>query len=189
MASSAVDICSAALVLVGANPITSFSDESNEAVVSNLFYGTLRDNLLSSYPWRFCLGAVELAQLTNTPIDTRWAYAYQLPTDCLLVREAPKGLDYAIFENKLYANADSVAIVYQFRVEEGRFPVYFELGLKYELAKLFASALVEDGSKMDRFTALANGQAKLARHMDSQQYPPVVLDESCFAITAVRRSG
>ena len=41
-ANSAIDICSRALILIGADPITSFEDDTTEALVaSNMYEDTL----------------------------------------------------------------------------------------------------------------------------------------------------
>ncbi len=50
---SPIDVCSRALILIGADPITSFDDNTNEALVaSNMYEDIARASLVNSR-WRF----------------------------------------------------------------------------------------------------------------------------------------
>ena len=52
-ATTAIDVCNRALVLIGASPMTSFEDGSNEALVAvNLYEDTCRSTLVNTR-WRF----------------------------------------------------------------------------------------------------------------------------------------
>ena len=49
MATTDIDICARALIMIGAEPITSFTDGTTESkVASNLYTDTIK-NLISSY--------------------------------------------------------------------------------------------------------------------------------------------
>ena len=50
---SPVDICSRALILIGAEPITSFDDGNNEALVSSNMYEDVAQSSLVNTRWRF----------------------------------------------------------------------------------------------------------------------------------------
>ena len=68
-ANSALDIASRALVLIGAEPITSFDSSSTEALVaSNMYEDTVRASL-SMARWRFATEQAELNQLTDVPLS------------------------------------------------------------------------------------------------------------------------
>ena len=53
MAMSAVEICSAALLKLGAASIRSFTEGSVEADTASALYGPTRDSLLGCHPWSF----------------------------------------------------------------------------------------------------------------------------------------
>ena len=53
MANSKFDICNKALVLVGANTITSFNESTTESKVANNLYESTLENLLTRCRWRF----------------------------------------------------------------------------------------------------------------------------------------
>jgi len=81
MGISDVDIANLALTKVGANPITSFGDNTANAALFNRTYGMLRDKLQRSR-WNFNRAYVNLAASTTAP-PFEYQYAYQLPDDYL----------------------------------------------------------------------------------------------------------
>jgi len=82
MALNDVALVSRALIRIGAAPITSFDDGTAESEISGALFAPVRDALLSSYPWSFATGQVELTQLETDPIAD-FDYAFQLPNDFL----------------------------------------------------------------------------------------------------------
>jgi len=61
MSVTKIDICAQALIMIGAQPITSFEDGTTEAIAcANLYENTVRDQL-SRYRWRFSVGQVQLS--------------------------------------------------------------------------------------------------------------------------------
>ena len=70
MATTKIDICARALVMIGVS-ITSFTDGTTESTVaSNLYEDTIK-NILSSYRWRFASKQAQLSRLTDAP-DHKW---------------------------------------------------------------------------------------------------------------------
>jgi hypothetical protein len=84
MAESEVQICNKALISVGASTITALTDESKEGRTCNALYTMCRDYVLRDVAPNFAVRRVALAQLTFTP-TFNYAYAYQLPVDCMRV--------------------------------------------------------------------------------------------------------
>jgi len=82
MALNDIGLCSRALIRLGAAPITSFNDATAESEISGALYAPIRDAVLSSYPWTFASGQVELARLNESPLAD-YQYAYALPLDFL----------------------------------------------------------------------------------------------------------
>ena len=79
MATTDIDICARALVMIGAQPISSFSDGSTEALVASNVYTDVTEASLTRHRWRFATTQGTLSLLSNTPTG-RYAYAYQMPT-------------------------------------------------------------------------------------------------------------
>lgn len=87
---SPVDICNAALSLMGSrSTITNLNEGSAEAINCSIWYDRLRKQLLRSAPWGFARTQVLLTQLGSLAASTApypWAYKYSYPNDCLKLR-------------------------------------------------------------------------------------------------------
>lgn len=187
MAISDISICSTACLLVGANEIESFIDETNEAKVCAAIYEVTRDNVLTIHPWQFSLGQVQLARLVATPLFG-YSYAFQLPTDFLRLISTDPDMGYRIFEDKLYCSSETCNISYQFSPSEAKFPPYFVRLLELELASLLAASLGEDASKQQLFAAIAEKEARKARNTDSQNHKGTQVSASNFGVYTARFS-
>jgi len=77
-------IANLALAKLGISPIMALTDDSKQAQFANRFYAQTRDEVLSSHRWNFAMRRDTLNRLATGP-DFEWAFAYQLPTDCLRV--------------------------------------------------------------------------------------------------------
>lgn len=160
-----LSICSDALIMLGASPLSSFSDGTDEAQVADRLYDDVRDTLLMQYPYSWTLKKVQLAQLLDTPIN-EWKYKYQLPGDSLGLPKAvfPTSAvsersvrDYEIYAGGLYTNLETVYIDYQYRPEPVDFPPYFVRLLKTALAAEFAEPITDQLTKADYYHNKAYG--------------------------------
>jgi hypothetical protein len=181
MALNSIELCSSALIKLGAESISSFEDGTAEAKVAARLYPLVRDAMLCAHPWSFATKQAELSLLTVTP-PTDFAYAHQLPNDFLRALSAGdagrgRGLVYEIINGQLRSDAETVVLSYLFQPSEGDFPAYFAPALVTRLAAEFCLPLTENTSRADRFTRLAEEELKLAKLIDSQQdTPPRVED-------------
>lgn len=87
MSTSKTEIANKALTLVGANPIVSLEDSSQNARVVNRVYELALKSILSEAPWVFALRRSLLAQTTDVPgwYDTNETYVYAMPNECIRV--------------------------------------------------------------------------------------------------------
>ena len=183
MALSSIELCSSALVKLGADGISSFDDGSAEARVAARLYPLTRDALLSAHPWSFATRQTALARLVEVPTTT-FAYAYQLPIDYLKAISAGgegrgSGLVFQIVNRQIHTDAAAPTLTYIFRPSEGDFPAYFNAALVARLAAEFCLPLTENSSRAERLFRLADAELKVARLVDSQQdTPPRVEDFS-----------
>jgi len=81
---SQVEICNRALIRLGADTITSLTEDSKEGRLANAVYEQVRRDLLRSHPWNFAMKRVVLAALVTDPAF-EYTYQYQLPSDCIRV--------------------------------------------------------------------------------------------------------
>jgi hypothetical protein len=176
MASTAIGLCSAALLKLGAMPIQSFAEGTVEATVAGSLYPIVRDGLLSAHPWSFSVVQARLAD-PATPLALDHAFGFDLPSDCLRVLSAGagergRGLRYRIQGNQLLADAAAVTLSYQRRPDESHFPPFFVAALVARLAAELCLPLTESSSRADRLHEVAMAELRLARLIDSQQSTP-----------------
>ncbi len=181
MSLSNVELCSAALVKLGAASISSFDDSTAEADVAKTLYNVVRDGLLGLHPWSFATAHAALTILP-TPPATDFDYAFDLPTDFIKAlsagdEERGRGVVYQLIGNELHTNYEEVTLAYIKRADEADFPTYFISALINRLAAEFCLPLTENASRSDLLHKLADTELRLAKLIDSQQdTPPRVED-------------
>ena len=184
-ANSAIDIASRALVLIGAEPITSFDDSSTEGLVAtNMYEDTVRA-MLSTARWRFATEQSVLNQLSDAPTG-RFDIAHQLPSDLLVlhgVTISDRLIEYTVYGDKVFSDStsnDTLIADYTFRAEEVNFPSYFALALQYSLASIFATSIARDDRLMQLMETKANMLMAKARNLDAHQQTTRKLATSRF---------
>ena len=195
MATTKIDICSTALVMIGANTITSFSDDSTEATVCNTVYEDILKSALTRHRWRFATEQQQLSLLTAAPTG-RYAYAYRLPTSPELLQLIPLTVNdfvipYERYGDKVYldnyGSTSTVICDYIFRQDEGEFPPHYILALQYQLASLFAGSIARDSGMIKQFADMAERQYLVAKNIDSSERTTKTLDVTRFK--TLRNSG
>ena len=177
MATTKIDICSTALILIGATTITSFTDDSTEATVCNTIYEDVLKASLTRHRWRFASEQKQLSLLTAAPTG-RFAYAYQLPTSPQLIQIITLTVNDAVipyerYGDKVYLDSygstSTVVCDYIFRQDEAYFPPHFILALEYHLASLFAGSIARDSGMIKQFSEMAERQYLVAKNIDSAE--------------------
>jgi hypothetical protein len=183
MSTTDIDICSGALVMIGAQPITGFNEASDEArACANLYTRTLRD-CLSLYHWRFATGQQQLNRLEAAPPDSnKWSAAYQLPDTALAIRTVRVNghpIEFDRYEDNIYCNATATDEVYLeavYQVDEQFFPPYFIRLMELKMAALLAEALAAKTDLSNNFDQKAQRQMSLAKTKDAQGRTQVRFD-------------
>ena len=174
VANSDIDIASRALVLIGAEPITSFTAQSTEATVANAIYEDMLRTTLCSSRWRFATNQAELNLLTATPTG-RYDRAHQLPSDLLMLHAVTVNdavIEYNVYGDKVFsdsASSDSLIADYTFRALEQDFPSYFTVALQFSLAAAFALGIARDEQLSSVLEAKGGQLLQQAKTLDSQQ--------------------
>ena len=194
MATTKIDICARALIMIGAQPISSFSDGSTEALVASNIYDDVVEASLTRCRWRFATTQAELSLLANAPTG-RFDYAYQVPTSpavlqIITITVNDIVIPYSRYQNYIYVNGygsnNKLIMDYIYKVGEEYFPPHFRLALEYELAALFAGSVARDNGLIEQFKTLAERQFLIAKNIDSTETTSKVLDTNRF--TNLRRS-
>ena len=172
-ANSAIDICSRALILVGAEPITSFGDDTSEALIAGNMYEDIARTNLTSTRWRFATNQAILNRLCDAPTG-RFTAAYQLPEYIFLhaVTVRDYQIEYNVYGSKVFCDADvsdELIADYTYRAEEVDWPSYFSVCVEYAMATVFATALIRDQSLAVLMDQQYTRLLAKARSIDSQQ--------------------
>lgn len=82
---SKTDICNMALAHLGQGPISSLTQDDERARRCNLFYESVKREVLRTHNWAFsgCFSALSLLSDDCAP---EWPYMYAYPQDCLFLR-------------------------------------------------------------------------------------------------------
>ena len=197
-----LSICSDALILLGASPLSSFTEGTDAAQVCDRLYPDFRDSMLSRYPWSWTYKKIQLARLGIAPLN-EFEYAYQLPGDMLSgvqavfettsTNQAPLNDGWEIYGQELYTDLETVFIDYQTSIDESKMPNYFVQLLRTGFAAEIAVTITDQATKADYFRGLAfgtpseNGRGGLFResvNIDSRGRLPQIIED--YALIAVR---
>ena len=133
-------MCNAALIKIGANEITSLTEDSEEARKCNARFSEVLDSLLESHPWNFAIERATLAVSAESP-NHEWEYKFLLPQRpyCLRVVQEYNTFPYKIEGRYLFSNYADINIKYVKRVTDmndlsSMFRECFSLYLGAELA-------------------------------------------------------
>jgi hypothetical protein len=167
-----VGLCSQALILLGAQPISSLSSGTTAANTCNHVYETTKNSKLSSYRWRFAMRIQTLAQLAAGSSDNwdndEYTYAYALPADCLAPFSLESKHEYKIYGDELYTEDDTAELIYIRDVGEEHFPPWFQEALVLEIASKIAYAITSDNALINRINMEKTKAWTLARHVDAK---------------------
>jgi len=198
---SALSVCSDSLLMLGAKPIASFTEGTDESSVCDRLYPDVRDQALTTYPWSFSFKKVALARLVTIP-TTEYEYEYQLPSDRLT---SPRGVfnsnsvgapfrnEYRIMGDKLLTNYEEVYVDYQYSVPEYAMPTYFIQLLKYILAWHLSLPITDQTEKAQYWQTIAvgtpgengrGGYMRQAMNIDGQGQPINAIQD--FSLINVR---
>jgi len=176
-----ISICSNALLLLGAAPISSFDDATAHAKLSANLWPSARDAALRAHSWNCATKRTVLAPLADPPaFDFRYQFA--LPSDWLkTLQVGEKGcqIPFRTEGRRLLANQQSLALVYIYRNEN---PATWD-ALLVELAEMIMQAkLAYPVTKSTTLRDSLNQQVEFmriaARASDGQDDPPEELEGS-----------
>lgn len=180
MAASVVGICNSALLKIGAERISSLSDDNKRAIACNEQYAKLRDEVLADHPWNFALKRATLAADATAP---NWGYArrFPLPSDCLRVIETqyPNQI-YKIESGFILTDESDIKILYVFQqTDVTKFSAKFCEALSLRIAADLAYHLAQSASLSQQLLASYSALLADARAVDAQEGSPaeMVVDE------------
>ena len=182
---SDVSICSNALGYLGAQPITSLTDDPSErAKICNRVYATTRNALLQEHPWNFATFRLSLNPLVETP---EWGYStqFQLPVGLLQILDtSPADLDYRIEGDRLLCDESSVKIKYVKEITDPLvYSPHFVTALEFKLASVLAIPITGDVAKAQAMAGFLSETLGKSKNLDTtadaiQQYDANEMDQA-----------
>ena len=191
---TSLSICSDALLMLGARPISSFNEGTDESNICDRLYPNIKDSTLLAYPWTFSFKKIQLARTINTPVN-EWKYEYVLPSDRIgPIRRvfnstaigAGTFVEWEIQGDKLLTNQETIVVDYQFSPLESAWPAYFVQLMKYMMAWHLSLPITDQIDKTQYWQQIAIGSAsengrggymRTATTIDGQGQPISVIED------------
>lgn len=172
---SKVSICNQALSRLGADSITSLTDNTIEAKACNLIYDDIADEVILEGDWTAAIQRASLAKTANTP-TFGYTNEFQLPVSpfCLKVLnvdEIPVGYNaYKIEGDKLLTDMSTVKIRYLGRITDTeKYGTLLQRVIIARLALELGYRLTADKALLDRLEQQYDRVLSQALANDGQQ--------------------
>lgn len=185
---SEITICTNALLQLGSQPISSFTEGTDNALLCSNLWPQTRDGVLRSHPWNCSVRRVSLAPSANVPIYG-FAFAFDFPPDMLRLLEASTDGNYKVESGQILADENPLLIKFIFRNED--VPSYDALlteALTAAMKAALAYPITKSTTKEAETLALYLERLRLARTVDAQEDTPDAIGTSQL-LSARRRSG
>ena len=177
MATTKINIINRALGLLGAEFITTLTEDTKAARFSNELFDDTRDAVFRMHPWNCCIKRASLS-LTGTTPAFYFTAEFQLPADWLrIVRPEDDGLEYKIEGDKLLTEGDTFRCTYVFKntVVTTYDPLLVDV-LAVKLAANLTMPLLQDLRTLDAMNNLYMQKLGVARSTDAMEGTPEGLD-------------
>lgn len=177
---SKISLISKALILCGEQPANSLTEDRYGVTVGSNLFEMLYENELQSNRWRFAMKKGTLSQLNLTPLN-EYKYAYQLPSDLLLLVGVYPRTNYEVYGDRIYSNNPSCEIEYLFKPSIDKCPAYFSTLMTYALARDMIDPVTEGAANKTQAMQLKyNRQRDRAMYADAQARPNRTVADSPF---------
>jgi hypothetical protein len=170
MSVSEVSIANSALVKVGADRISSLTQETKSARLLNAIFAQQRDAVMSAHPWNFAIKRATLAANATVP-DSEWTYQFDKPSDCLRVLEAyTTDIDFVVEGDQILSDESELPVRYIYRnVDPASWSPTFAEALACKLAAEVSYALTQSSALADQMVKAYRAVLAEARSMDGAE--------------------
>ena len=176
-----VSISSNALLMLGAQPINSLSEDLDRARLASNLFPAVRNYVLRRHPWNCCVKRVKLAP-DVTPPAFDWAFQFTLPADymrTISVGESGVEADFKIESGKLLSDENPCLLRYIWRNENpATWDDMLVWGMTVSMKAAMAYAVTQSTSLEQAIEAALKDVLKQARAVDGQDDTPEMLGDS-----------
>ena len=180
---SAIAICSNALLQLGDSTIASFSESTDRARLCANLWPMVRDDLLRKHVWACARKRVLLAPEAAAPAFD-WGYSFLLPGDwvrTVQVGERGGALEFEMEGRRILADVTELPLVY---VWENTDPAKWDDALVdaacFEMQARLAYAITQSSSLAQLKRQEADRALKVAKALSGQDNPPEDAGDSPF---------
>lgn len=186
MAVTQIQICNSALTKIGADRISSITQDTKSAVILNSIYDQIRDAVLRAHPWNFAIKRAALAPTSTTPAF-EYTYAYDLPSDCLRILDLDSlDIDFVVENGQILSDESTLNVRYIYRNEdESLWDSCFAEAMSWRLARELAFALRQSAPLIDACDKGYEKALREARTMDGAE--GIIRDAEIVTWTDSRR--
>lgn len=188
---TAVAICSQALLMLGDKPISSFDENTDRALVAANLYPTIRNYLLRSHPWNCATKRVVLSPDTSAPAFG-FAYRFRQPDDWMRTLQVgqydTQVMDFR-HESGWFLSDEAVFYLrYIWRNEdESTWDALLIHAAVLSMRQVFAYPITASGTLEELVTTVVRNVLKEARAVDGQDQPAETFGD--FPLLASRYGG
>lgn len=186
LSSDWINIFNDALMIMGLDPLTSTSDDSNRRYRLSLALSTgIVEELLEDLSWQFGQTTEKLEYDTGIEPDWGYSYAFEKPAtlhriDGLYVDEHQQVTlrQYHDEGNYFYANVTEMYLAYistDFLTTPSNWPTYFKKLVAAKMAKDVAPSLRSEGADVDNSNKIFEERDSSSKSIDAMQSPPKIL--------------
>lgn len=165
-----VELANQALLMIGADSITSFEENTSTARRMRTVYDSSRKALLRLHPFQCATKRIKLAPLSTQP-EFEYSYQYQLPDDLIRIINANTE-DYVIEADKLLSNSNQLHLVYVYdnKNEETYDSLFIECLVLYLASKITKATTGSQGTS-DSYYMQCQELIKQAKAVQAQEVP------------------
>lgn len=182
MPTSAVSICSNALLLLGDKSIDSFDEDNDRTRLVTNLYSQKRDRVLRAHPWNCAIKRAVLSPDAAEP-DFGWAYKFALPGDwlrTLSVGDERSGFDeYSVESRYILMDSNVCKLRYVFRNEvEATWDSLLIDAMTQVMVAALTYPITKSTSKQATEEEIVRQVLKSARTVDGQEQTPETFGDS-----------
>ena len=172
---SNVDIVNNALSILGASTISSLTEDTKNARISNQRFENVRNRVFRSHPWNCLIKRVQLAASSTNPV-IEFAKSYPLPSDFLRVLKIHNGttdsvasdMPYKIEGKNVITDEATVYLVYVSKdTDPNNYDSYLYEVLAYQLAADMAYGITNNATLAKNLLADADEKLRESRFVDA----------------------
>jgi hypothetical protein len=187
---TSVEVASAAMVLLGMRPMTSFQEVGRDEVYTvSALYELAVGELAEAHPWKFCQGQQILENDPVPPLDrydTAWLlprFPNGVPYTIHTVRLSDWPVGYEIMGQRIYCDAgpsEAPVAEYTYRVDEAYWPPSFKMCVVFRLGSMLANAITRKKEQIAAMDSAYEIQLGRARFRDAKSVTVKRMDQTRF---------